>query len=463
MAAAPEIIDIPYRSDVAPLFARVRHLEGAIWLDSGKPRSLQGRFDIISALPQWWLAVDRGTTRLTTAAGAARVCEADPFAAADTLLASQGLVGDSHAHLPFVGGLMGYWRYDLGLPLQGLAVTANGSDIAPAMKLGWYGWGLVINHQAQRGWLIFHPACDGEVRRRVADLIQANPPPEHANFKLTTPFGTRLPREDYLAAIARVQDYIAAGDCYQVNFAQQFTATYQGDPWAAYQVLRRALPSPYGAYLNWDGEALLSCSPERFLKVSLGQVETKPIKGTIARGHTLAEDEDNAITLMNSAKDRAENLMIVDLLRNDLGKHCRPGSIKVPKLFALESFANVHHLVSTVTGTLATDSTPLGLLRDAFPGGSITGAPKRRAMEIIAELESTPRGIYCGSIGYMSANGRLDTNIAIRTLTARDGQIQCWGGGGIVADSVAEREYEESLQKVAVLMRTLELDAPDGT
>jgi len=159
---------------------------------------------------------------------------------------------------------------------------------------------------------------------------------------------------------------------------------------------------------------------------------------------------------MNSSKDRAENLMIVDLLRNDLGKNCQPGSIKVPKLFALESFANVHHLVSTVTGTLATDTTPLQLLRDAFPGGSITGAPKKRAMEIIAALETAPRGIYCGSIGYISATGRLDSNIAIRTLTAENGDISCWGGGGIVADSVPEQEYEESLQKVGVLMRTLE-------
>ncbi|HLS98575.1 MAG: aminodeoxychorismate synthase component I [Porticoccaceae bacterium] len=458
MAAAPEIIDFPYQAEVAPLFARLRHLDGAIWLDSGKPRSLQGRFDIITALPQWWLQAGRDGTRLSRADGTLEPCAADPFRAADELLATQGLVGESHAHLPFVGGLMGYWRYDLGSSLLGLPPAPGGEPPLPGMKLGWYGWGLIINHQARRGWLVFHPACQPTARERILACLNGAESPPPAPFRLTAPFSPTIPRAQYLAAIAAIAQYIAAGDCYQVNFAQGFAAPCEGDPWAAYQVLRRALPSPYGAYLNWDGEALLSCSPERFLKVSLGQVETKPIKGTIPRGRTLAEDEDNAVALMNSTKDRAENLMIVDLLRNDLGKHCRPGSIRVPKLFALESFANVHHLVSTVTGTLAPDSTPLDLLRDAFPGGSITGAPKKRAMEIIAELEPSPRGIYCGSIGYMSANGRLDTNIAIRTLTARDGRIHCFGGGGIVADSVAEREYEESVQKVAVLMRALEGD-----
>jgi para-aminobenzoate synthetase component 1 len=435
------------------LFSRLRRLDGAIWLDSGKPRSRQGRFDILSALPQWRLETRGHETLLSTARGVRQPCSGDPFVAGDELLAEMGLVSQDFAYLPFVGGLMGYWQYDLGLAADGPCLQ---SPAATTMRLGWYGWGLVIDHQARRGWLIFHPRCDPKIRIRITETLQSTDKKEQIEFTITRPFRSNTTRADYLDTVRRIGDYISAGDCYQVNYAQRFSAGYRGDPWAAYRKLRQAVPSPYGAYLDWEGEALLCASPERFLKVSLGQVETKPIKGTIARGRTLAEDEENAISLMNSGKDRAENLMIVDLLRNDLGKHCVPGSIKVPKLFALESFANVHHLVSTVTGTLAPGSTPLQLLRDAFPGGSITGAPKKRAMEIIAELETAPRGLYCGSIGYMSATGRLDSNIAIRTLVASGDEIHCWGGGGIVADSVAEREYEESLQKVAVLMKTLE-------
>ena len=219
--------------------------------------------------------------------------------------------------------------------------------------------------------------------------------------------------------------------------------------------LRKALPSPFSAFLSWDDKALLSLSPERFIKASGQQVEAKPIKGTITRGISVKEDQEQAIALMNSSKDRAENLMIVDLLRNDLGKSCEPGSIRVPKLFNLESFANVHHLVSTVTGRIRADVSALDLLKGCFPGGSITGAPKKRAMEIIAELEDVPRTVYCGSIGYISANGRMDTNIAIRTLLAENNKLHCWGGGAIVSDSQADSEYLESLAKVSLLMDTL--------
>lgn len=452
MQAGPEIIDFPYSAEVETLFARLRHLDGAIWLDSGKPRSLQGRFDILSALPEWWIESTDGQATLRSPTGLVRACHSDPMAACDALLAEMGVIDDSYAHLPFVGGLMGYWNYDFGMPLNGLARPPLSSG---TMKVGWYGWGLIINHQARKGWLVFHPGCP-DTKRNSIKLTLQDIDKNGDYFRITGRFLPLTSREQYLEALSKIRNYIAAGDCYQVNYAQQFSARYEGDPWPAYLALRKAIPSPYSAYFNWDGRAILCCSPERFLKVSMGQVESKPIKGTIARGQTLAEDEENAIRLMNSSKDRAENLMIVDLLRNDLGKNCKPGSIKVPKLFAMESFANVHHLVSTVTGTLATDTTPLQLLRDAFPGGSITGAPKKRAMEIIAELETAPRGIYCGSIGYISATGRLDSNIAIRTLTAENGTISCWGGGGIVADSVAQQEYEESLQKVAVLMRTLE-------
>ncbi len=226
--------------------------------------------------------------------------------------------------------------------------------------------------------------------------------------------------------------------------------------------MREALPSPFSAYWKWQDQAVLCISPERFLKVSNSasgdrlQAETKPIKGTVPRGLSLIEDQERAASLVSSTKDRAENLMIVDLLRNDLSKNCIPGSVKVPQLFAVESFVNVHHLVSTVTGDLSDSSSPMDLLRDCFPGGSITGAPKRRAMEIIEQLEPVRRSVYCGSIGYVSANNQMDTNIAIRTILASSTVMHCWGGGGIVADSEAESEFEESMDKIKLLLKTLE-------
>jgi para-aminobenzoate synthetase component 1 len=446
----PSVQEIPYSADSELLFARLRHLPGAVWLDSGKPRALQGRFDIISALPQAGIRCDRGIVTVDHGKGRQSTAKGDPFALAWQLLTDQGLVGDAFSHLPFTGGLMGYFSYDLGERLLGVQRGQPGSG--PELHLGWYGWGIVVNHQASRSWLVSHPRCDRDSLLQVRHLLAAAPPETAADFALDSDFVPGIAKSDYLAALERIHHYIRSGDCYQVNFAIRHLASYRGDPWHAYRHIRRVSPSPYSAYLNWDGRALLCCSPERFLKVSVGQVETKPIKGTIGRGRTLEEDQDNAVALLNSSKDRAENLMIVDLLRNDLGRNCATGSVRVPKLFALESFANVHHLVSTITGTLAPGRTPLDLLRDAFPGGSITGAPKKRAVEIIASLETQPRGLYCGSIGYISATGRMDTNIAIRTLEASSGKIQCWGGGGIVADSGAETEYQEARHKVKNLL-----------
>ncbi|RZK97799.1 MAG: aminodeoxychorismate synthase component I, partial [Pedobacter sp.] len=260
--------------------------------------------------------------------------------------------------------------------------------------------------------------------------------------------------DDYCLAIQKIQSYILAGDCYQVNFAQRFSTEFEGDTLVAYLQLRDSLPSPFSAYIELASGAILSLSPERFIKLEKNRAETKPIKGTIARGKTPAEDSANANILSGSLKDRAENLMIVDLLRNDLSKTCT--NVKVPELFSLQSFANVHHLVSTVTGTLQQGYTALDLFATSFPGGSITGAPKIRAMEIIEELEPVRRSVYCGSVGYISACGNMDTNIAIRTLVCDQHKIHCWGGGGIVADSKADNEYQESIAKVSVLLETLE-------
>jgi para-aminobenzoate synthetase component I len=453
-----EIVDFPYRSNAELLFSAIRHMPDAIWLDSGKPRSLYGRFDIITAHPEKILETVGDKTRIITTNGTS-VSNDDPFLLCEQLFLSLGKVDKRYNHYPFVGGLAGYFGYDLGRYVENQPNGLPKVDNLPDMRVGSYGWALVLNHSAQKAWLFFRETCSPSLRKEVIHCLKQAPKPLSASecldkTLLEKPFSASIHKDDYLDAISKVKNYILAGDCYQVNFAQHFSAGFGGDNWALYRHLRQILPSPYSCFYQWgdQNQAILSLSPERFLKLSMGQVETKPIKGTIRRGRTVEEDQQNAISLMNSPKNRAENLMIVDLLRNDLGKTCKPGSIRAPKLFALESFPNVHHLVSTVTGTLRDDESPLSLLRGCFPGGSITGAPKKRAMEIIEELEICRRSAYCGSMGYISATGRMDTNIAIRTLLSDGEKLHCWGGGGIVSDSNAEDEYQETLDKIRTLI-----------
>ena len=269
-----------------------------------------------------------------------------------------------------------------------------------------------------------------------------------------------LPRQspaDYAAGVEKVLAYINAGDCYQVNLSQRFDGRFTGRPFDAFKALRAAIPVPHAAFIHAGDRQILSISPERLMRIRGDQVESKPIKGTRPRGANPQEDAALRHELESSAKDRAENLMIVDLIRNDLSRVCQPYSVAVPTLFNVESYENVHQLVSTVTGQLKPGVGALEALLSAFPGGSITGAPKRRAMEIIDELEPHQRGPYCGSIFYLQSDGTLDSNIAIRTLVTDDtGGISCWGGCGIVADSDPRAEYEESITKVGRLMETLE-------
>ena len=293
-----------------------------------------------------------------------------------------------------------------------------------------------------------------ERRAQVLAWLQDTPPPA-APFTLLSPFRSEWNRQAYGERFRAVQHYIRSGDCYQINLAQRFSAAYRGDLWQAYRRLRAATPTPYGAYLAWGDQGILSLSPERFLRVEGTQVEARPIKGTRPRGHTPWQDRQYAHELRHSLKDTAENVMIVDLLRNDLGRVCRPGSVRVPQLCGLESYANVHHLVSVITGELTADQHALDLLGAAFPGGSITGAPKVRAMQLIDALEPSRRSVYCGSIGYVDVRGHMDTSIAIRTAVADAGHLHLWGGGGLVADSDEEAEYQETLAKITRLMDAL--------
>ncbi len=446
---------IPYHANSEILFAAVRDLPDAVWLDSGKPRSAQGRFDIISACPDAIIETVGQLSTISDSTGLRSSLE-DPFVLVEQLLAPLSKL-DTDNQYPFVGGLIGYFGYDLGRRLIDIPSTADTLATLPDMRIGRFLWALVVDHDKQRSELVFHAQCSDELQTLICSrLVNLDSVDVDSAFKLNKRFSATLSESQYQAAIQEIKRYISAGDCYQTNFTQHFATQFSGDLWPAYKALRSAVGSPYSVFWQWRDQALLCLSPERFIKVSDNQAETKPIKGTIKRGSNIEDDRQRAEILINSAKDRAENLMIVDLLRNDLGKNCQPGSIRVPKLFALESFPNVHHLVSTVTGDLTADATPLGLLRDSFPGGSITGAPKKRAMEIIEELEPVRRSVYCGSIGYISANGRMDTNIAIRTLIADGDTLHCWGGGGIVADSIEAQEYQESVDKIKALLTALE-------
>jgi len=361
---------------------------------------------------------------------------------------------DSMPALP--GGWLGILSYELGYAREKRLANLTPHCPFPMISAGFYLWTASHDRETGEHWLWIHPRCPQNLRHTLNDWLNTEPPADN-NWQMLAGFAPRQTPENFRAGVQAIRDYIQAGDCYQANLSQEFSGRYQGDPWQAFQALSRANPTPYSAFLRVGGAAVMSVSPERFLDIRQSTVRTSPIKGTRPRGKSPEQDAALANELLASEKDRAENLMIVDLLRNDLGLNAAPGSVTVEQLFALESYRNVHHLVSHIRSSLKAGTTPIKALIDAFPGGSITGAPKIRAMEIIRELEPHWRGPYCGSVFYYGLDGRLDSNIAIRTLLCEaDGTIRCWGGGGIVVDSEPEAEYQETLAKVQPLMQFLE-------
>ncbi|MCH9691717.1 MAG: aminodeoxychorismate synthase component I [Gammaproteobacteria bacterium] len=439
-----QIVPLPYSLNAPAAFLAVADMPAAVWLDSGQPLAPGGRFDIISADPIATLPLSAGSD--------------NPFVELDDLLCELA-PQNSEPQLPFNGGVIGYAGYELGSRENHLPADERFSEL-PAGFFGLYDWALIIDHQLQVSHLVFHPACTAIQQRELCARFKAvawHKTVSNHPFELKTPFCHEFTRDEYCARVVRILEYIHAGDIYQANFTQRFYADYQGDPLTAYLALRQRAAGPFSAFMCPPGGKLLSLSPERFIHADRGFLQTEPIKGTAKRSGNLEEDVRQSAALNASVKDRAENLMIVDLLRNDLGKLCQHGSVQVPEFCSLASFANVHHLVSTVTGKLPETCAFTQALAACFPGGSITGAPKRRAMEVIRELELSPRGVYCGNIGYISSCGRADTSIAIRTLTATtSGRLSCAAGGGIVADSTPTAEYQECLDKVALLLEIVE-------
>ena len=451
------LTELPYHPDSNALFETIADWPWAVLLDSGRHAPGQSRYDIISAQPYIRL-VTRGQMTEVHAEGGA-LSRDDPFELVRRYLEIDPALASALPALPFIGGAIGYFGYDLARRIERLPARAAAVEGIPDMAFGIYDWAVVVDHLEQRSWLVGQgrdPETDIKWSALVARFSAPARERDRVPFRVMSAVASSHTRASYGRSFRRIKDYIHDGDCYQVNLAQRFSAQATGDPWLAYQSLRVLNPAPFSAYLSTPYAQILSSSPERFLRLEDGHVETKPIKGTRPRAGHARLDAELAEALRTSEKDRAENVMIVDLLRNDLSKNCATGSVKVPRLFDVESYATVHHLVSTVTGQLRAGRDAIDLLRGCFPGGSITGAPKLRAMQIIDEVERFRRGVYCGAIGYIGFDGGMDTNIAIRTLTVSHGTVRFWAGGGIIADSEVESEYQESFEKARALLRLLE-------
>lgn len=447
---APNIKSLPYtRTALLELFAPLAQQPWAMLLHSGFAEHSHNRFDILVSAPCATLTTRGSITEIHCGEEHWQSSE-DPFSLLQQQLDQLNLHPEIDTCLPFQGGALGLFGYDLGRRVEKLPQLSLADITLPDMAVGIYNWALIADHHQQTLTLLSYD----DVEQRWQWLRGQQAEPRQA-FTLTSCWQANMTRQQYGEKFQRIQRYLRSGDCYQINLAQRFSAEYQGDEWQAFQQLSTSNRAPFSAFLRLPHNAVLSVSPERFLWLENHHIQTRPIKGTLPRLAEPEQDAQQAQRLASSAKDRAENLMIVDLLRNDIGRVAEPGSVRVPELFVVEPFPAVHHLVSTITATLPEHTPATELLRACFPGGSITGAPKVRAMEIIEELEPQRRNAYCGSIGYISACGTMDTNITIRTLITENNRIYCSAGGGIVADSQEQAEYQETFDKVGRILPQL--------
>ena len=448
MHAARVARTVPLR-DLAPAFRDLPHL--AV-LEGASDLAREGRWSYLVADPvgliRW------GPDGVSAPGGRG---EHDGFAALGALLAS----GPPAAHSdlpPFWGGAVGYVAYDVGYVLESLPGRCPGPPPAGYLWAGVYDWVLAREGADVAAWIVASGRGGRDPDRLIEAVRQRLRPAQPA----TRPSGLGLPRSDtdrssFTGWVRTIKEYIAAGDCYQVNIARRISLPCRSPGLELFRLLARAHPAPLAAYLDAGGLEIASSSPELFLRLNDRSAYTRPIKGTRPRGGSPDEDARLELDLRASPKDRAENVMIVDVLRNDLGRVCRPGSVRVPQLWVTEGHPSVWQLVSEVRGELRDGATAADLLRACLPGGSVTGAPKIRAMEIIDELEPVRRGVYCGSVFALGFDGSLASSVAIRTLQLAQGVAQLHVGGGIVADSDPELEYEETVDKARGLLSALGL------
>ncbi len=432
------ITSLPYTDDLIHRYASLSDLPGFVLLESSDQE--RGRFDIVTALPYETFEVTRDSSDLPQA-----------FERIQSMLPKHC---KEESDLPFQGGAIGYVAYDFGEMLAGIHSIPHACNDMPLIHLGFYDWAIVTDHKTKK----VHCVLANTQTNTASIAVEVGERWKHPvvrphPFALIQPFIPLVTQKEYQEAFALIHQELTRGRSYQVNYTQPFLGEYTGDTWGMYLRVRATNPVPYSAFLRGAEGDLLSFSPERFLCIDQGHVYTSPIKGTAKRSLNPFIDAQLKEALLNSSKNRAENTMIVDLLRNDLGKIAVPGSVKVTSLCEAQSFKAVHHLVSHIEAQCAEEITPLQVFSAAFPGGSITGAPKRESMHIINEREPFARGVYCGSIVYFSAHGRCDSNIAIRTVTAKQDTMYLSAGGGIVMDSDWEDEYRECFIKLAAIIK----------
>lgn len=464
------ITEYPY-VDSSDLFAKVANQHWAVFLDSGNTDQAQSpsdhaNYDVLAIKPQSTLVFDGNHTKINSGS-TQETKSGDPLTILQEAIPNVDLQTANDLDCAYTPGALGYFSYDLARQFEDLPNIAEDTESLPPMAMGIYFVVVVIDHK-KRKTCIVQLGCSSETQsiinewRGLISLTEIeqqalnHEPEESLTGLLANGLEQNMTPEMYQMRFNRIREYTIEGDCYQVNLTKQFSTSVKGDSWITYRSLRMASPAPYGAFMNFPFAKVLSNSPESFIQCRQANVTTSPIKGTYPRDHSNPDmDKQNSLWLFNSTKDRAENVMIVDLMRNDLSRCCELGSVKVPKLFEVHSFANVHHLISTVTGTLLKGLHALDLIRHCFPGGSITGAPKIRAMQIIEELEPNRRGLYCGSIAYIGVDGNLETNIAIRTIVIKDDIARYSAGGGLVIDSDVDSEHQELTDKSRMLTEAL--------
>ncbi len=450
--------------DLAQAFLGVKHMLYSIWLDSHDRGHEKSRYSYILCQPIETIEAKDELITVTNWEQKLSFKDA-PFKILQSRIHSW--IPDAE-HIdglpPFQGGAVGLFGYDLGRYEESFPRTSQLSSPSPDMAIGLYDQVLAHDHDDEKTYLITHARDQRQAEKKKNFLLEIYRQPYAMPAYSPAPLDwePNFTAERYQDAVQAVIDYIYDGDIFQANLSQRFEAELPRgfDPMAHYLHMRALNPVPYGAYMNLGTVKIASASPESFLTVNDRHVVTSPIKGTRARFKDAAQDEQSRADLQASEKDRAENTMIVDLMRNDLSRVCKPETIEVSKLCGLESFSAVHHLVSEIEADLEDEKTAIDLLRACFPGGSITGAPKIRAMEIIEELEGVPRGPYCGSIGYIGFDGYMDSSILIRTLVYEQNRVSLNVGGGIVADSDPAAEYAETLDKARGVMDSFEADDP---
>lgn len=457
-----EIRDI----DLLQAFANVKHMPYSLLLDSSDRNHKESRYSFVACQPIETIEAKDGMITVTNWEQRLSFKER-PFKILKSRIESWIPQTEHIPNLPpFQGGAAGLFSYDLSRYLEELPETIANDSAMPDMAIGLYDQVLARDHLTKKTWIFTHARNEKEAEKKRNFLLNIfSQPVKQPNYEPTElDWQSNFTKQEYIEHIEKIIQYIYDGDIFQANFAQKLSAELPThfDPFAHYLHMRETNPVPFGAYLNLADIKIASASPERFITSQNGQITTSPIKGTRPRTENVIEDRKNKNALQNSEKDNAENTMIVDLLRNDLSRVCTPESINVSKLCELESFAGVHHLVSTITAQLKEGKKPVDLLRACFPGGSITGAPKIRAMEIIEECERACRNAYCGSIGYIGFDNIMDTNILIRTLIYEKQKVSLSVGGGIVADSVPEEEYQETLDKAELIRKSFAISTPEN-